>query len=128
MDGAPPTFSSAMTAVRQILLSLVLLLALTGLAVSGAQATAMMPDQPVAMVDGGMNGGMLDCDGCKGDEGSLAVCMIFCGSSCAGDLTQAPGRSEGGLVASRAVIVPAAILPPGAAIALEPPRPKTHSL
>lgn len=110
--------------MQRILSVLILLLVVTGLAVSGAHAATMMPDKPTAMAEGGMP----ICDGCGGNEGGKTACTMICGPSCAGDLGQLFGASTGNLAASGAVIVPGSAVPPGAALSPEPPRPKTHAL
>lgn len=118
-----------MMTIRRILASVVLLLALAGLTVSGVEAATMMPDQPAAMQERGMTGdGMPDCDGCGGDAGSLAGCAMVCGPSCAGDLDQVPGSRTGKFEVVRGVIAPVLDLPPGVALSRDPPKPKPHSL
>lgn len=118
-----------MMTVRRTLASLILLLALAGLTVSGVEAVTMMPDQPAAMAAGGMTGdGMPECDGCGGDAGSLAGCMMICGLSCAGDLGQVPGSPTGQFMTVGGAIAPGFVLPPGVALSREPPKPKPHSL
>lgn len=123
-----------MIIVRRILASVVLLLALAGLTVSGVEAATMMPDQSAAMAGDGMmgdvmtGGGMPDSDGCGGDAGSLASCAMVCGPSCAGDVGQVPGNATGKLVTVCGVIAPGSVLPPGVALSRDPPKPKPHSL
>jgi hypothetical protein len=88
----------------------------------------MMSDQPAAMMEDGMTGnGMPDCDGCAGDEGSLAVCTMLCGSPCAGDLGLVQVGSTHRLLARAGVSVASLVLPAGAVRSPDPPRPKPHS-
>lgn len=118
-----------MMTIRRILASVVLLLALAGLTVSGVEAATMMPDQPAAMAgDGMMADGMPDCDRCGGDTSSLAGCAMLCGPSCSGDLGQMPGGPTARLVAVDGAISPDFVLPPGVALSRDPPKPKSHSL
>ena len=111
--------------VRRILASVVLLLGLAGLTVSGVEAATMMPDQPAAMTGDGMTGGgMRDCGGCGGDAGGLAGCAMVCGPCCAGDLGQMPDSPTGKRVAVGGVMAAGFVLPPGVALSRDPPKPK----
>lgn len=111
-----------MRRVRPALAWMLLVLVVAGLAAGGAQAAHVMPGGPSATVAVDLP----DCDDCPGDQGPMSSCSLACAAGAAQDLALVVAGVSFG---PRASAEPAAVfsgLPPGAALAPDPPRPKSR--
>ena len=109
-----------MRRVRPALAWVLLVLVVASLAAGGAQAAHLMPGGPFAAVAVDLP----DCDDCPDEQGPSASCSLACAAGAAQDL----GLVFAGVAfGARASAAPPAVfsgLPPGTAVAPEPPRPK----
>lgn len=112
-----------MAAMRSVLTSLILLIALAGLAAGGGESVRAMPDQPGTMA----HGPGPDCDACAGDS-SDAWCGLVCAAAAASELGPLPAAIPLGTDPSGRRLALASGLHRSATLAPDPPRPKLRCI
>jgi len=103
---------------------LILFLALAGLLAGGAEAGHPVPDG-AAMA---MGADMPDRDGCAGDGGAALACALACAAAASGELGPVPAAVTLGALSDGHRAGLSRSLPPGVAIAPDPPpsSPRAH--